>query len=54
MCSSDLGATEKLAEVFIGPFFGGGIETWFAYAVALVFLLIRPTGLFGQKVIERV
>lgn len=49
-----IGATEKLAEVFIGPFFGGGIETWFAYAVALVFLLIRPTGLFGQKVIERV
>lgn len=49
-----IGATEKLAEVFIGPFFGGGIETWFAYVVALVFLLIRPTGLFGQKVIERV
>lgn len=48
-----IGATEKLAEVFIGPFFGGGIETWFAYAVALVFLLIRPTGLFGQKTIER-
>lgn len=49
-----IGATEKLAEVFIGPIFGGGIETWFAYVVALVFLLIRPTGLFGQKVIERV
>lgn len=49
-----IGASEKLAEVFIGPFFGGGIETWFAYGVALVFLLIRPTGLFGQKVIERV
>jgi branched-chain amino acid transport system permease protein len=49
-----IGATEKLAEVFIGPFFGGGIETWFAYVVALVFLLIRPTGLFGQKVVERV
>lgn len=49
-----IGATEKLAEVFIGPLFGGGIETWFAYVVALVFLLIRPTGLFGQKVVERV
>jgi len=49
-----IGATEKLAEVFIGPLFGGGIETWFAYGVALIFLLIRPTGLFGQKVIERI
>jgi branched-chain amino acid transport system permease protein len=49
-----IGASEKLAEVFIGPLFGGGIETWFAYVVALVFLLIRPTGLFGQKVVERV
>jgi branched-chain amino acid transport system permease protein len=49
-----IGASEKLAEVFIGPYFGGGIETWFAYVVALVFLLIRPTGLFGQKVVERV
>jgi branched-chain amino acid transport system permease protein len=49
-----IGASEKLAEVFIGPLFGGGIESWFAYVVALVFLLIRPTGLFGQKVVERV
>lgn len=49
-----IGASEKLAEVFIGPYFGGGIETWFAYVVALVFLLIRPTGLCGQKVVERV
>ena len=49
-----VGASEKLAEVFIGPLFGGGIETWFAYVLALIFLLIRPTGLFGQKVIERV
>lgn len=48
-----IGATEKLAEVYIGPFFGGGIETWFAYAVALVVLLVRPTGLFGQKLVER-
>ena len=44
-----IGASEKLAEVYIGPFFGGGIEGWFAYAVALVFLLVRPSGLFGQK-----
>ncbi len=49
-----IGATEKLAEVYIGPFFGGGIETWFAYAVALVFLLVRPSGLFGQRLVERV
>jgi branched-chain amino acid transport system permease protein len=49
-----VGATEKLAEVYIGEYFGGGIESWFAYAVALVFLLIRPAGLFGQKLVERV
>jgi len=49
-----IGATEKLAEVFIGPYFGGGIENWFPYALALVFLLIRPDGLFGEKHIERV
>jgi branched-chain amino acid transport system permease protein len=49
-----IGASEKLAEVYIGPFFGGGIEGWFAYAVALVVLLIRPTGMFGQKLVERV
>lgn len=48
-----IGATEKLAEVYVGPFFGGGIESWFAYAVALVVLLVRPTGLFGQKLVER-
>lgn len=48
-----IGATEKLAEVYIGPFFGGGIEGWFAYAVALVLLLVRPSGLFGQKIVER-
>ena len=48
-----IGATEKLAEVYIGPFFGGGIETWFAYAIALVVLLVRPAGLFGQKLVER-
>jgi branched-chain amino acid transport system permease protein len=49
-----VGATEKLAEVYIGPFVGGGIETWFAYAAALAFLLIRPSGLFGQTQVERV
>lgn len=48
-----IGAAEKLAEVYIGPFFGGGIEGWFAYVVALVVLLVRPTGLFGQKLVER-
>jgi branched-chain amino acid transport system permease protein len=48
-----IGASEKLAEVYIGPFFGGGIESWFAYVVALAFLLIRPAGLFGQKLFER-
>lgn len=48
-----IGATEKLAEVYLGPFVGGGIESWFAYAVALVVLLVRPSGLFGQKLVER-
>jgi branched-chain amino acid transport system permease protein len=48
-----VGAAEKLAEVYIGPFFGGGIEIWFAYVVALGFLLIRPAGLFGIKLVER-
>ncbi|WP_292452243.1 branched-chain amino acid ABC transporter permease [Mesorhizobium sp.] len=49
-----IGASEKLAEVYIGDYFGGGIESWFAYVVALVFLLIRPSGLLGQKLVERV
>lgn len=48
-----IGMTEKLAEVYLGPFVGGGIEGWFAYVVALIVLLIRPTGLFGQKLAER-
>jgi branched-chain amino acid transport system permease protein len=48
-----VGATEKLAEVYIGPYFGGGIEIWFAYVVALAFLLVRPAGLFGVKLVER-
>lgn len=48
-----IGASEKLAEVYLGPFVGGGIEGWFAYVVALLVLLIRPSGLFGQKLVER-
>ncbi|MCC7327125.1 MAG: branched-chain amino acid ABC transporter permease [Burkholderiales bacterium] len=49
-----IGATEKLAEVYIGPMVGGGIEGWFPYMLALVFLLVRPEGLFGEKIIRRV
>jgi len=49
-----IGASEKVAEVYIGPMVGGGIESWFAYVVALIFLLIRPEGLFGEKHIDRV
>ncbi|HVJ22827.1 MAG TPA: branched-chain amino acid ABC transporter permease [Burkholderiales bacterium] len=49
-----IGATVKLAEVYVGPMFGGGIESWFAYVVALLFLLVRPEGLFGEKHIDRV
>ncbi|WP_076865953.1 branched-chain amino acid ABC transporter permease [Bradyrhizobium mercantei] len=48
-----IGAIEKLAEVYIGPFVGGGIEAWAAYVVALGFLLVRPSGLFGQRLVER-
>jgi len=49
-----IGATEKLAEVYIGPAVGGGIENWFPYVLALLFLLARPTGLFGEPRVERV
>ena len=49
-----IGMGEKLSEVYLGPALGGGIEIWFAYALALVFLLLRPQGLFGEKVIDRV
>jgi branched-chain amino acid transport system permease protein len=49
-----IGVGEKLSEVFLGPFVGGGIEIWFAYVLALVFLLFRPQGLFGEKIIDRV
>ena len=49
-----IGASEKLAEVYIGPFVGGGIEGWFPYVLALLFLLVRPEGLFGEKIIRRI
>jgi branched-chain amino acid transport system permease protein len=49
-----IGAGEKLSEVYLGPYVGGGIEYWFAYVLALVFLLFRPQGLFGEKHIDRV
>jgi branched-chain amino acid transport system permease protein len=49
-----IGVGEKLSEVYIGPFLGGGIEIWFAYVLALAFLLVRPQGLFGEKIIDRV
>jgi len=49
-----IGVGEKLSEVYLGPYVGGGIEIWFAYVLALGFLLIRPQGLFGEKIIDRV
>ena len=49
-----IGVGEKLSEVFLGPYVGGGIEIWFAYVLALVVLLFRPQGLFGEKIIDRV
>jgi|TARA_B100000929_G_scaffold87490_2_gene68430 branched-chain amino acid transport system permease protein len=49
-----IGAAEKLAEVYLGPIIGGGIEAWFAYFIAMLFLMIRPHGLFGEELIERV
>jgi branched-chain amino acid transport system permease protein len=49
-----VGAGEKLAEVYLAPFIGGGIEYWFAYVLALGVLLVRPQGLFGEKIIERI
>lgn len=49
-----IGASEKLAEVYIGPLIGGGIEGWFPYVLALLVLLIRPEGLFGEKIIRRI
>ena len=49
-----IGVGEKVAEVYWGPLAGGAIENWFAYMLALVFLLFRPQGLFGERIIERV
>jgi branched-chain amino acid transport system permease protein len=49
-----IGVSEKLGEFYWGPLLGGGIESWLAYAIALVFLMFRPQGLFGEKIIERV
>ena len=49
-----VGLGEKLAEVYLGPMLGGGIESWFAYLLALGFLLLRPQGLFGERIIDRV
>ena len=49
-----IGVGEKLSEVFIGPHVGGGIEIWFAYVLVLFVLLVRPQGLFGEKIIDRV
>lgn len=49
-----IGVGEKVAEVYWGPAFGGAIEGWFAYMLALIFLVFRPQGLFGEKIIERV
>jgi branched-chain amino acid transport system permease protein len=49
-----IGVGEKIAEVYWGPLVGGAIENWFAYVLALAFLLFRPQGLFGERIIERV
>jgi branched-chain amino acid transport system permease protein len=49
-----IGIGEKLGEFYWGPLLGGGIESWLAYVIALAFLLFRPQGLFGEKIIERV
>ena len=49
-----IGAVEKILEVYIGPFFGGAIEGWAPYVLAIFFLLYRPEGLFGEKIIRRV
>jgi branched-chain amino acid transport system permease protein len=49
-----IGIGEKLAEFYWGPLIGGGTDAWFAYVIALIFLLFRPQGLFGEKIIERV
>ena len=49
-----VGASEKLAEVYVGPIVGGGIENWFPYVLAVGLLLVRPAGLFGDRAVARV
>ena len=49
-----IGAGEKVSEVYLGPVIGGGIEQWFGYLIAMVFLMFRPYGMFGEEIIERV
>jgi len=49
-----IGVGEKLGELYWGRLLGGGIDAWLAYFIALAFLLFRPQGLFGEKIIERV
>ncbi len=49
-----IGAGEKISEVYLGPYLGGGIENWFAYMLAMIVLLFRPQGMFGERIIERV
>ena len=49
-----VGAGDSLAEIYLGGLIGGSVSTWFAYALAVVFLLIRPAGLFGEAAIERI
>ncbi len=49
-----IGASEKIAEFYVGPLVGGGIEGWFPYVLALLFLLVRPEGLFGERIIRRI
>jgi branched-chain amino acid transport system permease protein len=49
-----VGAGENLAELYLGPFIGGGLSAWFAYVLAVLFLLVRPAGLFGERAIERI
>jgi len=49
-----IGVGEKIGEFYWGPLVGGGVETWLAYVIALLFLLYRPQGLFGEKIIERI
>ena len=49
-----VGASEKLAEVYVGPLVGGGIENWFPYVLALLFLFYRPFGLFGERTVQRI